>query len=122
MATAAQVNANRKNAAKSTGPRTAQGKARVRLNAVTHGMTATAGLPHEDEQSYRRRVGAWTRELDAPGKLGTHLAARRAAHLAARPGRRPRAGTARQADPRGAEDPRRAGAGRAESVDGLIDK
>lgn len=36
--------ANRANAAKSTGPKTAEGKAIVRANAVTHGATATTLL------------------------------------------------------------------------------
>lgn len=40
MATQAQINANRRNAAKSTGPRTSSGKAVSSRNAVTHGMTA----------------------------------------------------------------------------------
>lgn len=41
--------ANRKNAARSTGPRTAAGKAISSLNALTHGLTsASAVLPGED--------------------------------------------------------------------------
>jgi len=51
MATAAQIEANRRNAQKSTGPKTERGKARAKLNAVTHGMTARTimpVLPHED--------------------------------------------------------------------------
>ena len=45
MATAAQIEANRRNAQKSTGPKTERGKARAKFNAVTHGMTARTILP-----------------------------------------------------------------------------
>lgn len=41
MATRAQIEANRRNARKSTGPRTAEGKAIASRNAVAHGMTVT---------------------------------------------------------------------------------
>ena len=40
MATKAQIRANRRNAKKSTGPRTVKGKAVVSKNAVKYGMTA----------------------------------------------------------------------------------
>ncbi|MGH6999921.1 MAG: hypothetical protein ACREEA_00225 [Stellaceae bacterium] len=40
MASETQIAANRRNAAKSTGPRTAEGKAVVRRNALRHGLTA----------------------------------------------------------------------------------
>jgi hypothetical protein len=39
MSTKKQVEANRRNARRSTGPRTADGKARVASNALTHGLT-----------------------------------------------------------------------------------
>jgi hypothetical protein len=53
MATALQMAANRRNAQKSTGPRTPEGKAAVRLNAVTHGMTAKSVLiPYESAADY----------------------------------------------------------------------
>src|SRR5687768_13022614 len=45
-----RVAANRVNAAKSTGPRTPEGKQKSRLNAVVHGLTAQASvLPGEDQ-------------------------------------------------------------------------
>jgi hypothetical protein len=40
MASPAQIDANRRNALRSTGPRTAAGRAAVRRNALRHGMTA----------------------------------------------------------------------------------
>jgi hypothetical protein len=40
MATGSQIAANRKNATKSTGPRTEEGKQRSRQNAFRHGLTA----------------------------------------------------------------------------------
>ena len=53
MATQKQIEANRRNAQKSTGPKTEQGKAKSKFNALKHGMTAeVAVLPHEDKISY----------------------------------------------------------------------
>src|SRR4051794_41278442 len=40
MATAAQIEANRANALRSTGPKTVEGKTRVAQNALSHGLTA----------------------------------------------------------------------------------
>jgi len=49
MATAAQINANRLNALKSTGPRTEAGKSVSRFNALQHGLEARSlVIPGED--------------------------------------------------------------------------
>jgi hypothetical protein len=49
LTTEKQKRANKANAQKSTGPRTADGKARSKLNALKHGLTAhTPVLPDED--------------------------------------------------------------------------
>ncbi len=44
MATEAQIAANRLNAQRSTGPRTADGKAVVAQNAAKHGLLAREGM------------------------------------------------------------------------------
>ena len=44
MANQAQIKANRQNAQKSTGPRSAEGKAKVAKNAVKHGVFASQTL------------------------------------------------------------------------------
>jgi len=55
MATAAQIAANRRNALKSTGPRTAAGKAASSRNALRHGLTARAAVVlDEDAQDFDR--------------------------------------------------------------------
>ena len=49
MATQSQIDANRRNAQKSTGPRTPEGKANSRRNGLLHGLTAkTCMLDGED--------------------------------------------------------------------------
>lgn len=54
MATERQILANRKNAQKSTGPRTAEGKATSSKNALIHGLTTQASLLEwEDCEAYR---------------------------------------------------------------------
>jgi hypothetical protein len=53
MASQKQIEANRRNAQKSTGPVSDLGKATAKFNALKHGMTAsTAVLPYEDAGSY----------------------------------------------------------------------
>ncbi len=53
MATVRQIAANRRNARKSTGPRTGAGKSVSRLNGVRHGLTAgTTVLQGEDAKAF----------------------------------------------------------------------
>ena len=53
MSTQKQIDANRRNARKSTGPRTAEGKAASRLNALKSGLYANSPvIPGEDPAEY----------------------------------------------------------------------
>lgn len=53
MTSPAQIAANRRNARQSTGPRTANGKAKSRLNALRHGLTAeNCVLPGESCEAF----------------------------------------------------------------------
>ena len=59
MATAAQIEANRRNAQKSTGPKTERGKDHAKLNAIKHGLTARTimpVLPQEDPKELEDRT------------------------------------------------------------------
>jgi len=52
MATQKQIKANRKNAQKSTGPKTDEGKAAVSQNAVKHGLFAQSVIYGENQAEY----------------------------------------------------------------------
>jgi hypothetical protein len=78
MASKKQIEANRRNAQKSTGPTTEEGKAMVRLNALRHGITAeSAVIPYveqaEDWEAHREGV---IESLVPVGHLETVLAER----------------------------------------------
>jgi hypothetical protein len=60
MATPAQIEANRRNCQRSTGPRTEEGKNRSRMNALDHGCRANIlVLPTEDFGQYQEEANAW---------------------------------------------------------------
>ncbi|MHC4559445.1 MAG: hypothetical protein ACYS80_19295, partial [Planctomycetota bacterium] len=77
MSTEAQINANRQNLQKSTGPRTAEGKAAVSQNAVKHGLFAFEAVIKGESQAefdlYREEMLA---ELAPAGMVESMLAGR----------------------------------------------
>ena len=75
-----QAQANRRNALKSTGPRTPEGKAAVRYNAMKHGLLSEdVVLPGEDEAALRELGELLRDELQPVGELESLLVDRIAA-------------------------------------------
>src|SRR5438034_11789521 len=70
-----KLEANRRNAQKSTGPKTAEGKARSSQNGLTHGLTSRKCpiLPGENEEQYRELQDALTRDLKPRGAMQREL-------------------------------------------------
>src|SRR5215210_558428 len=65
-----KAEANRRNALKSTGPKTPEGKAAVRLNAVKHGLLSQdVLLPGEDEAALKELGERLRDELQPAGEL-----------------------------------------------------
>ncbi len=82
MTTKRQIAANRRNAQKSTGPRTEEGKERSSQNAVKHGMTSRrAVLADEDPKVFLAHRISIHEDLRPMGELETTLANRIAAQL-----------------------------------------
>ncbi len=77
MSTEAQILANQRNAQKSTGPRTSQGKAAISQNAVQHGLSARQAIitseSKADFELYRERMLA---ELAPASPMESMLAER----------------------------------------------
>ncbi len=76
MSTAAQIAANRRNADASTGPRTAEGKARVSRNAAIFGIYSTGDVVRpEEEPIYHLFCEGFEQDLAPEGAMETTLAA-----------------------------------------------
>lgn len=70
VATENQMRANRQNALKSTGPRTAEGKSKVAFNALKHGLLADrVVLPTEDEDEFGGFRFGLEQKLEPVGEL-----------------------------------------------------
>ena len=70
MTSEKKAEANRRNAHKSTGPKTPEGKAAVRLNALRHGLLSKEVLlPGEDEEALRELGETLRSELQPVGEL-----------------------------------------------------
>ena len=69
MATEKQIQANRRNAALSTGPKTDEGKAQSRANAITHSLTSVTLRPHDQKDKSKTRYAAWSMSLKPEDEL-----------------------------------------------------
>ena len=78
MATQKQIEANRENARKSTGPKTEAGKAASSANALSHGLTANDAvvLVEEEAEDYDRLQEGVIADLEPAGVLQAALAQR----------------------------------------------
>ena len=78
MATQEQIDANRENARKSTGPKTEAGKAASSANALSHGLTANYAvvLVEEDAEEFDRLEEGVIADLEPAGALQAALAQR----------------------------------------------
>jgi hypothetical protein len=77
-----QIEANRRNARKSTGPITEEGKQRSRCNAVRHGLTAETVIGAlEDAEDYKAFEAAITADYDAQSAVERELVLRLASTL-----------------------------------------
>jgi hypothetical protein len=77
-----QLQANRENAKKSTGPTTEAGKRRSSLNAVRHGLTGqVVVLPEEEIEAYTKFSTPIAEGLETVGALEVQLAAMYAGFL-----------------------------------------
>ena len=82
MTSLRQIESNRRNAQRSTGPKTQSGKARSSQNAVRHGLTAETVIgPLEDPADYRAFEQAVTTAYDAETAVERELVLRLASLL-----------------------------------------
>ena len=76
MSTTAQILANRLNSRKSTGPKTAEGKAAASQNAVKHGLFAESVIKGENEAYYEAYHEKMLADFAPAGAVESMLAER----------------------------------------------
>jgi hypothetical protein len=77
-----QIEANRRNALKSTGPRTEKGRQSSRCNALRHGLTAETVIGAlEDAEDYKAFEATITADYDAQSAVERELVLRLASLL-----------------------------------------
>jgi hypothetical protein len=77
-----QIEANRRNALSSTGPKTAEGRQRSRVNATRHGLTAETVISFlEDAEDYQAFEAAVLADYDAQSTVELELITRLASVL-----------------------------------------
>ena len=99
MASQARINANKRNAQRSTGPKTEAGKARAKLNALkdgSHAKTVRRVLPQENAIELDQRINKWISDLNPRNDAERELVVQ-AAELAWTIDRTKRCETARMA-------------------------
>lgn len=79
MASEAQLSANRRNALRSTGPKSAEGKAAASRNAIKHGIRSQITvLPNERQEDYDANVEAFIRKFQPQDEVERRLVERMA--------------------------------------------
>ena len=74
MSSDKKIEANRRNAQRSTGPKTSAGKTRAAQNAITHGLTARRFLlPWEDAEAFADLIAGFDAEYCPMGAVETAL-------------------------------------------------
>ena len=82
MTSVRQIHANRRNALKSTGPTTTEGKQKSRCNAVRHGLTAETVIGAlEDAEDYQAFEATIIADYDAQSAVERELVLRLASLL-----------------------------------------
>jgi hypothetical protein len=75
----ARIEANRRNAQKSTGPRTPEGRRASSMNAVTHGLHCETVEPEDQRELIDARVAEWSGDLKPEGAAQRWMVRRAAA-------------------------------------------